>query len=218
MLHAVRVKICGITSAEELRMAERAGAHAVGFLVGRLHASRDFLEPDVARALAHTVPPFVVPILVTHIEDQDEIVTLAEHVPTAVVQLHSDLPARALAELRARLAPRKIIGKVSVEDETALARAREIETFVDAIVLDSRDRASGRVGGTGTTHDWSISAHIVEGAKVPIILAGGLTPENVAAAVRTVRPWAVDVNSGVETREGGKDPLRIEEFVAAARR
>jgi phosphoribosylanthranilate isomerase len=156
-------------------------------------------------------------VLVTHIEDRDEILALAESVPTAAVQLHSDLPARALQELRERLAPRKVIGKVSVEDDTAIARAREIEAFVDAIVLDSRDRASGRVGGTGTTHDWSISARIVAGARVPIILAGGLTPENVAEAVRVVQPWAVDVNSGVEARDGRKDPLRIERFVAAAR-
>lgn len=212
----MRVKICGITSAEEARMAEAAGAHALGFLVGRLHASRDFLEPDLARALAQAVPPFLTTVLVTHMEDADEIGAMAQHVPTAAVQLHSDLPARTLAELRARLAPRKIIGKVSVEDETALARAREIETFVDAIVLDSRDRASGRVGGTGTTHDWSISARIVQGSKVPIILAGGLTPENVAEAVRTVRPWAVDVNSGVETPDGHKDPHRLARFVSGA--
>ena len=212
----MRVKICGITTVEEIQMAERAGAHAVGFLVGRLHASRDFLEPDRARELARMVPPFLVPVLVTHIEDGGEILALAEHVPTAAVQLHSDLPADVLRELRARLAPRKVIGKVSVEDDTAIARAREIEGFVDAIVLDSRDRASGRVGGTGTTHDWSISARIVEGSRVPVILAGGLTPENVADAVRTVRPWAVDVNSGVETADGRKDPHRLARFVAAA--
>jgi phosphoribosylanthranilate isomerase len=214
---AVRVKICGITSFEELRMAEWAGAHAVGFLVGRLHASRDFLEPDHARDLARTVPPFLVPVLVTHVADGEEILALAARVPTAAVQLHSDLPARALQELRARLAPRKVIGKVSVEDESAIARSREIEGSVDAIVLDSRDRASDRVGGTGTTHDWSISARIVAASRVPVILAGGLTPENVAQAVRVVRPFAVDVNSGVETSDGRKDPSRLARFVAATR-
>lgn len=215
-VHAVRVKICGITTVEEIQMAERAGAHAVGFLVGRLHPSRDFLEPERAGELVRTVPPFLVSVLVTHIEDRDEILALAESVPTAAVQLHGDLSSDCLQELRSHLAPRKLIGKVSVEDDTAIARARQIESFVDAIVLDSRDRASGRVGGTGKTHDWSISARIVAGSKVPIILAGGLTPENVADAVRTVRPWAVDVNSGVETADGRKDLRRLERFVSEA--
>jgi phosphoribosylanthranilate isomerase len=133
-----------------------------------------------------------------------------------VVQLHGDLGVPALRELRTLLSPRKIIGKVSVEDETAVARAREIEPFVDAIVLDTRDRATDRVGGTGMVHDWSISARIASAAGVPVILAGGLTPDNVARAISAVKPWGVDVNSGVETSDGRKDEDRMRRFIAAA--
>jgi phosphoribosylanthranilate isomerase len=212
----VRVKICGITSPEEARLAERLGAHAVGLLVGRVHASADFVEPAVAGLIARSLPPFVAAVLVTHVDEPDELVRLASEVPCPVVQLHSDLDGAALRELRPRLDPRKIIGKVSVEDATALDRAREIEPFVDAIVLDSRDRATERVGGTGLVHDWSISARIVASASVPIILAGGLTPENVAAAVRAVQPWGVDVHSGVESSDGRKDEGRMRRFIAAA--
>ena len=211
----MRVKICGIRSAEEARLAEAAGAHALGLLVGRVHASPDFLDPERARRLTRAIPPFVVSVLVTHLEDREELLALASEVPTGAVQLHSDLAPGALEELRRLLWPRKLIGKVSVEDDTAIERAREIAPYADAIVLDSRDRATGRVGGTGRVHDWSISARIVANSAVPIILAGGLTPDNVAQAVRTVRPWGVDVNSGVEAADGSKDPARVARFIAA---
>ena len=213
----MRIKICGITSLSEARLAEAEGAHALGLLVGRLHAAADFLEPEQARELALALSPFVVAVLVTHRQDPEEVVALAAQVPTAVAQLHSDLGPAELKDLRARLLPRKILGLVSVEDDSALDRAREIEPFVDGIVLDSRDRATDRVGGTGRVHDWSISARIVAASRVPIILAGGLTPDNVGAAIRTVQPWGVDVNSGVESADGRKDPLRVRRFMEAAR-
>jgi phosphoribosylanthranilate isomerase len=212
-----RVKICGITSPAEAQLAERLGAHAIGLLVGRLHAAPDFVEPGDADRLARSVPPFVVPVLVTHLDETETLLRLAYAVACPVVQLHSDLNAPELRELHARLSPRKIIGKVSVEDESALERAREIEAYVDAIVLDTRDRTTDRVGGTGLVHDWSISARIATASKVPVILAGGLTPENVAQAIQAVRPWGVDVNSGVETRDGRKDEDRVRRFIAAAR-
>jgi len=212
----VRVKICGIRSVAEARLAEWLGADAVGVLVGRVHASADFIEPAEADRIARSVGPFVSPVLVTHMDELEALLRLAEVISCPVVQLHSDLDGPALGELRRRLAPRKVIGKVSVEDDTALVRAREIAPFVDAIVLDSRDRATGRVGGTGQVHDWSISARIAAASSVPIILAGGLTPENVAEAVGVVRPWGVDVNSGVEAGDGGKDEDRVRRFIAAA--
>ena len=213
----VRVKFCGVTSPAEARLAERLGAHAIGVLVGRVHASPDFVEPPAADRIARSLPPFVTPVLVTHLDEPETVLRLAYAVSCPVVQLHSDLSASGLRELRARLSPRKIIGKVSVEDEGSVARAKAIEPFVDAIVLDTVDRATNRVGGTGKVHDWSISARIASSSSVPIILAGGLTPENVAEAIRVVKPWGVDVNSGVETSDGRKDEDRMRRFIAAAR-
>ena len=212
----VRVKICGITSPAEARLAERHGAHAVGVLVGRVHISPDFVEPAMADLIFRSLPPFIAPVLVTHLDDPDEAVRLADGLSSPVIQLHSDMNASTLRELRMRLSPRKVIGKVSVEGETAVERAMEIEPFVDAIVLDTRDRTTDRVGGTGMVHDWSISARIASSSRVPIILAGGLTPDNVARAIETVKPWGVDVNSGVETSDGRKDEDLIRRFIAAA--
>jgi phosphoribosylanthranilate isomerase len=212
----VRVKICGVTSIAEAHLAERLGAHAIGVLVGRRHVAPDFVEPDVANLISRTLPPFIAAVLVTHVEDPEAVMRLVGTVPFPVVQLHSDLHAFAFRELHTRLSPRKIIGKVSVEGEAAVDRAKEIEPFVDAIVLDTRDRATDRVGGTGMVHDWAISARIASASRVPIILAGGLTPDNVARAITAVKPWGVDVNSGVETSDGRKDEARIRRFIAAA--
>jgi phosphoribosylanthranilate isomerase len=122
-----------------------------------------------------------------------------------------------LRRLRGSLRPRRLIAKVSVEGEEAADRARSLEGIADAILLDSRDRSTDRVGGTGLVHDWSISARIVERISTPIILAGGLNPTNVARAISTVRPWAVDVNSGVEDSSGMKNEDKVRAFVAAAR-
>jgi phosphoribosylanthranilate isomerase len=215
-MEMVRVKICGVTSTAEAQLAERHGAHAIGVLVGRVHVAPDFVEPAVANLISRSLPPFIAGVLVTHLDEPDAVIRLVDAVAFPVLQLHSDLNASMLRELRTRLSPRKIIGKVSVEGEAAVERAKEIERYVDAIVLDTRDRATDRVGGTGMVHDWSISARIAATSKVPIILAGGLTPENVAQAIKAVKPWGVDVNSGVETSDGRKDEGRIRRFIAAA--
>src|SRR5689334_6673272 len=145
----VRVKICGVTSPAEARLAERHGAHAVGVLVGRVHVAPDFVERAVADVIARTLPPFVAGVLVTHLDEPEAVDALVDSLSFPVVQLHGDPSVAALRELRTLLSPRKIIGKVSVEGEAALERAREIEPFVDAVVLDTRDRATDRVGGTG---------------------------------------------------------------------
>src|SRR6516165_1723678 len=165
-----RVKICGLTSVAEAKLVQHQGADAVGVLVGQVHLSADFVEPDLARDIALSVGPFVTPVLVTHLEDPEEIRRLANKVPCPVIQLHSDLAPSLLGQLRKDLSPRKIIGKVSVEDKAAIDRALAIAPFVDALLLDSVDRSSDKVGGTGLIHDWSISAKIVAAINVPVIL------------------------------------------------
>ncbi|PYJ48148.1 MAG: phosphoribosylanthranilate isomerase [Verrucomicrobia bacterium] len=213
----VRIKICGITSVAEASLAERYGADAIGLLVGRRHRACDFVKRDVARKICQSVVPFITPVLVTHLEDPNQILRLVDAVPCPVLQLHSDLLPSVLATLRERLRPKKVIGKVSIQGRDALDRAREIESSVDAIVLDSVDPMTDRVGGTGKTHDWSLSAKIVANCKVPVVLAGGLTPQNVMEAIHIVRPFAVDVNSGVEKPDGRKSKERIFRFIAAVR-
>ena len=212
-----RVKICGITSIQEAMLAERLGADAFGLLVGQRHVSNDFISLELALKICDAVSPFITPVLVTHLEDPADILSLASALPCPVIQLHSQLDAALLRELSRKLRPKKIIALVSVEGEGALKRAIELSDCADAIVLDSIDRSTNRVGGTGLVHDWTLSARIVEQSRIPVVLAGGLTPQNVRRAISTVKPWAVDVHSGVETADGRKSEGLIQAFIAEAK-
>jgi len=213
----VKVKICGIKSVHDAKLADRLGADALGLLVGQTHASKDFISPRMALKICTAISPFIVPVLVTHIEDPESIVKLARLLPCPAIQLHGDMTINLLRKLSRLLRPKKLIARVSVEGENSIQHARELSAYADAIVLDTIDRSTDRVGGTGLVHDWSISAKIVRESRVPVVLAGGLTPENVAEAIRIVKPWGVDVNSGVKKRDGGKDPKRISGFIKRAK-
>jgi phosphoribosylanthranilate isomerase len=214
----VRVKICGMRSESDVDIAVGAGAHAVGFLVGLTHPSDDELDAAEARRLARRVPPFVQAVLVTHLAEPREIAALATSLGVSAVQLHGDMDAEAVRGARDALPLAKLvyavhvtagIGAAALQDEIAAASG-----LVDAVILDSR--TEDRIGGTGRTHDWSVSGRLVQSSRVPVILAGGLTPSNVASAIREVRPYAVDVNTGVETGAGDKSPELCSQFVRNA--
>ena len=214
-VRAVRVKICGISRVEDARAAAEAGADAIGCLCGLDTPSPDQVEPGAARTIFAALPPFIARVLVTHRTSVAGVLELAGEAHPTVVQLHGAFPLELIPELRASLTHVAIVKNVHVEGEEALAAAREAGAVADAVLLDSR--TADRIGGTGTTHDWTISARVVEAVPSPIILAGGLTPENVAEAILRVKPWAVDVNSGTKGPDGRKSPFRIRAFVAAAK-
>ena len=213
-----RVKICGIRSLPDMQIAVQQGADAIGVLVGQLHHSSDFVPANLAAEICKCTPPFVTSVLVTHIEDPAAVLALADTVPSAAVQLHSDMTPAVLVALRRELTPRKIIAQISVEGASAIERARDLDYRVDAILLDSVNRTTDQVGGTGITHDWGISAQIVKHVSTPVILAGGLTPANVGDAIHQVQPWAVDVNSGVRNNAGFKDSNLIRAFIETSKR
>ncbi len=212
-MRIAKLKICGIRSVEELQSISALDIDAFGVLVGQVHSSPDFVSPDVARSITQRAHPFLNSVLVTHLETTSEIVALCAQVPSASVQVHSDMSAANLAKLRALIFPRKVIGKVSVEDDRAMRRALEIQTSVDALLLDTIARSNDQVGGTGRTHDWSISAKIVAKTSVPIILAGGLNATNISDALRTVKPSAIDINSGAKRSDGSKSIDKVAELV-----
>lgn len=211
----MRAKICGITSMEEARLAIEAGADALGFLVGLDYPSDDRLSAEEAREIVAGLPPFVSTVLVTHRTEPDWVEAACWKIRCSTVQLHGDYPLEEIPELRQRLPHLKILKAVHVEDEGAVARAREVERWVDAVLLDTK--TATRIGGTGQTHDWGISARVVAALHRPVILSGGLNPENVVRAIEIVRPYAVDVNSGVENPDGSKSPEKVRAFIALAK-
>jgi phosphoribosylanthranilate isomerase len=215
----VRSKLCGIGSARDLQVAVQAGADAVGFICGVTHVSEDALSEDDARALARQTPPYISTVLVTHLESASEILQLADFIEVDTIQVHGVVTIETLARILAEAAGRRIAKAIHVIGTEAIAEAEHYLEVCDALHLDSR--TAERLGGTGELHDWSISRQIVELAHEragrPVILSGGLRPENVAAAIAAVGPYAVDVNSGIEDADANKQPDRAAAFVSTAR-
>jgi phosphoribosylanthranilate isomerase len=193
----------------------RAGADALGFLFGVPRSVRSHIDPSDARGIIRNLPPYISSVLVTTLTEPLAIQELIEQTPVSGIQLHGPLQPDDVRTLRNRNRHMKLIKTVQVVDENALQEARRWEPLVDAVLLDSK--GEGGLGGTGRAHDWDLSARVVAELRVPVILAGGLSPGNVAHAIRTVRPFGVDVNSGVTSRPPGKDPQKVEEFVRQVR-
>ena len=206
----VRVKICGVTDHTDLRAVERAGADAVGVIADVPVDTPRAVSTSTADDLFGAAPPFLTTTLVTMAESVEEAVETADVVDPDVLQLHTDLPPEALRSIGESIAGKLIV----VVDAADPDRARGVAAAVDGILVDSIDESGA--GGTGETHDWDATAEVVSTLDVPVILAGGLTPDNVAAAVETVRPFAVDVATGVERSGGQKDHDAVRSFVANA--
>lgn len=210
----MRVKICGTATFADLDCAVAAGADAVGFLMGITHVTQDAVTPETAAAMVATLPPFIVPVAVTHLTKPSDLIRIVELARCTTLQIQDMVTPDDIAEVREALPYLRIMKAVHVMDESAIATAKYFSDTADAILLDTR--TADRIGGTGITHDWNISAKIVKECSCPVILAGGLTPENVTEAIIRVRPYAVDVHTGVK-KNGVRDAERTRAFVANAR-
>lgn len=214
----VRVKICGIRNEDDLNTAVAAGADAVGFLVGQVHASPSFILPGTAARLAAALPPYVQPILVTHLTEPDEIVDLVNRTGINTVQLHGGSTPEQVAALRDKLIPQaKLIVAAHLRDEKQILDLMDFYPLVDAILLDSCLPEERKVGGTGIICDWELAARFTAAALVPITLAGGLAFDNVIDAVRKVKPFAVDANSRLRDDAGRLDYDKALAFCRNAR-
>jgi len=204
-----RAKVCGLTNEGDLRAAVDAGADAVGFIADvPVDTPR---EVSVARAadLAAAAPPFVTTVLVTMPETPERAVDLVERVDADAVQLHTEISVAGVEHVAANTSA-AVLQTVDAEDP----EGARYDDAADALLVDSVDAAGA--GGTGRTHDWDATREFADTVDSPVVLAGGLTPENVAEAVSTVEPFAVDVASGVEKTGGEKDHDAVRRFVANA--
>jgi phosphoribosylanthranilate isomerase len=209
----MRVKICGIRTIEDARLAISCGADAIGLLVGQKHRSDDFISVELAQEIGKICPPYVSPVLVTHLEKATEIYQLASRIGVNTIQIHSECQLQEIKTLRQMLPFYKLVKNFHVTSNNLNDFIHPFESLVDAFILDTINLEEDRVGGTGITHDWNISAKIVQQISIPVILAGGLNPKNVADAIKFVKPYAVDVNTGVKNSEGFKDFKKVADFV-----
>jgi len=213
----IRVKICGNRTAKDALKAVEYGADGIGLLVGQKHNSPDFISPDEAKDIILQLPPFVSSVLVTHLSAPDEIVSLAKELGVTMIQLHGDTTPGEAKAIKEELPYIKLYKAIHVTGVEAIQNAETYADVVDAVILDTINVSTNQVGGTGQTHDWSISAQIVKGLSIPVILAGGLNPDNVVEAIKQVQPFAVDVNSGVKDADGYKDFEKLKSFIERAK-
>ena len=203
---SVKVKICGITHLDDALAAVEAGADALGFMF--LEPSPRNISPAAAAKILRHLPPFVARVGVFVNASADTIRRVVAECGLNTVQLHGD----ETPEFCRQFAPLKIIKAFRIRDASSLTPLPRYET--DAWLLDSF--VPGKEGGTGATFNWELANQAKESGR-PVILAGGLTPENVAEAVHEGWPYAVDVSSGVESSPGRKDAALVRAFVATVR-
>lgn len=214
-----RVKICGLTREEDVDAAVDAGADALGFVSGIPGSPRN-LSISRAASLMSRVPLFVTPVLVTTGEALVENSDAVKRIAPRVIQLYGGLfsPATVKSSFHALLLKPYPVSRQESDDARAdvLSRVTEAVRGFDALLTDTYQK--GVQGGTGLTSDWSVSAAIKKAiAPTPLILSGGLRPENVELAISTVAPFCVDVSSGVESAPGVKDQAKVRAFVAKAK-
>ncbi|WP_435068436.1 phosphoribosylanthranilate isomerase [Haloplanus sp. C73] len=206
----VRSKICGVTSETDLQAVADAGADAVGIITEVSVDTPREVAPERAANLVAAAPPFLSTVLVAMPDTATRAVELAGAVAPDAIQLHGEFDDADIRYIR-REARADVITAVDAGDPE---RVRRYDGVADALLLDSTTESGA--GGTGETHDWHAARALVEDLSTPVVLAGGLTPGNVAEAVETVDPYAVDVSSGVEQTGGEKDHDAVAAFVRNA--
>ncbi len=217
MTDKLRIKICCIASVEEMQMAIDAGATALGFVSKMPSGPGPIAEERIASIIPH-VPAGIDTFLLTSEATADAIIAQQQRTGANVLQLVDEVEAGAYRAIREALQHVKIVQVIHVTDSDSVTEALAVARHVDMLLLDSGNPklAVKELGGTGRVHDWELSRQIRDGAGVPVYLAGGLNSANAADAVLSVRPFGLDICSGVRT--GGQlDPVKLQSFVDAAR-
>ncbi|MCX6169248.1 MAG: phosphoribosylanthranilate isomerase [Ignavibacteriales bacterium] len=207
-----RVKICCISSIEEARLAIKFGASAIG-LVSEMPSGPGVISEELITEIAGQIPPGISTFLLTSKQSVEEIIGQQQRCKTNTIQICDKIVKGTYAELKNSLPGIKIVQVIHVSGEDSINEAVEVSKDIDALLLDSGNQKLEikELGGTGRTHNWSISAKIVESVKIPVFLAGGLNAQNVADAVHQVKPFGVDLCSGVRTN-GKLDEQKVKSF------
>jgi phosphoribosylanthranilate isomerase len=212
-----RVKICCISSTAEAKIAIEHGASAIG-LVGRMPSGPGPIPDARIAEIARSVPPGIATFLLTSETTAGDIIRHHHATKTTTIQIVDRLTSGSLGDIRSALPGVSLVQVIHVTGKDAVEEAMQAAGSADALLLDSGNTmlAVKELGGTGRTHDWSISRTIVSRVKVPVYLAGGLNADNVRRAVEQVAPFGVDVCSGVRTG-GSLDPKKLDAFFRAVR-
>ena len=216
MLEDNLIQIAGVIDAAEAEMLQQCGVCYLGFPL-RLAVHREDLSESEAAMIIKGLAAPVFGVLITYLDEANEIAAFCHFLGARIVQLHGEIDRDELKRLRS-LAPTLTVIKSLIvgmhDNKTLEAMVRELSPFVDAFITDTFDPESGASGATGKTHDWRVSRRLVEVSDRPVILAGGLTPENVKRAILEARPAGVDSHTGVEDSTGRKSREKVQKFVS----
>jgi len=215
------VKICGLSNIMDAMTAADYGASALGFVMGgRVLPAEVEPHAQTVRDIIRLLPDGIDTFVVTHLLEPEDILALADYVGSSGIQISEDIGLDKLKLIR-KSTTKKIIKTVVATDLSSISKLKSYESCCDFILLDSQ--VAGYVGGTGFANDFWLCGSIIRDAEKPVYLAGGLTPDNVADAIRIARPQGVDVSTGVSTfgaaylRKDRKDPDKIKAFITNSR-
>jgi phosphoribosylanthranilate isomerase len=213
------IQVAGIIDQAEADMIVEEGADWLGFAL-RLPAKNEDLSEEDAAAIVKAIQPRNKGVIITYLTDADEIRTFCADMGVDAIQLHGDVAPAELRRLRGIAPDLYVLKSLVVKSDNLAELSTIVETsseWVDMFITDSFNPATGAKGATGLLHDWDVSAELVRISPRPLMMAGGLTPDNVADAIEKVRPAAVDAHTGLEDSTGRKDRLKVRKFVTEAR-
>lgn len=212
----MHVQMAGIRNVQDALNSVEVGVDIIGLLVGQNHTSDDFISKEQAREIKLALPKNIKTTLITHLEKADDIIEIASFIDVDYIQLHSHLPETEVETIKQALPNTKLLRLIHIaEDGTILNDLSKIK-YVDFYFTDSINLKTNQVGGTGLLHSWETDKKLVETLDKPVFVAGGLTPENVGEIVKFCKPYGVDVNSGCRATGGGRDKLKMKQFVENA--
>ncbi len=214
------IQIAGVMDQEEADLLSKAGVLQLGFPFG-LSVHREDITENAAAAIIRSLKPPASAVLITYVSEVEKILGLCKKIGTTKVQLHGYISAEEIIRLNVR-APRLTVVKSLIVKDNNLAELESCVTafspYVDGFITDTYDPATGACGATGKTHNWDISRRLVDISPKPVMLAGGLNPDNIHRAIVHVRPAGVDTHTGVEGPDGRKDPDLVRTFVREAKK
>jgi len=212
----MHIQMAGIRNKKDALMCVECGVDIIGLLVGQAHTSDDFISKEMAKDIKEALPNNVKTTLITHLESADEIIDIAKYIDVDYIQLHSHLPETEVEKVKIALPNKKLLRLIHISEDGEILNDLTKIKYVDFYFTDSINIKTNQVGGTGLTHNLETDRELIKKLNKPVFIAGGLTPDNVAEAVRICNPYGVDVNTGCRAKDGSRDRDKVLNFVRNA--
>lgn len=212
----MHIQMAGIRNVSDALMCVDCGIDIIGLLVGQAHTSDDFITKELARDIKLAMPKNIKTTLITHLENAKDIISIAKFIDVDYIQIHSHMLESEVEKIHKELPNKKLLRLIHIDSNGNILNDVSKIKYVDFYFTDSINTKTNQVGGTGLIHNIETDKKLVETLNKPVFIAGGLTPENVADAVKFCKPYGVDVNSGCRAVDGSRDRQKVINFVKNA--